>query len=362
MPISIFIRADSNSRIGIGHVLRCLAFAQAWQDEGVTARFIGRIDSSGLKERIIDEGFKFIPLCGSDLSNQEALKIKEIIEAYKSNDIEKESKPKSDSNRTVWIILDGYQFDTIYQKELKKFGYRILVMDDTALHSEYYADIIVNQNFNAKFLNYRSESHPSLLLGLEYATLLKNFRKFKDKQSSFSPKVKRILLSLGGSDSKNITSKIVQALNRCKISSFCVDIVVGPENLYIDEIRKVLISALYRFRILIDVKNMPNLMSHADMAICSGGTTCRELLYMRVPSMVIITSKNQHEAVESLHGAGAILSLGCWKNLDIEAFSNLMSKFIQDVELRRKLHENAKKLCICLGADQIVSEMKRKSN
>jgi len=30
----LYIRADADGKIGTGHIMRCIALAQAWQDQG----------------------------------------------------------------------------------------------------------------------------------------------------------------------------------------------------------------------------------------------------------------------------------------------------------------------------------------
>jgi spore coat polysaccharide biosynthesis predicted glycosyltransferase SpsG len=59
---NIFIRADSTAQIGAGHLMRCLALAQAWQDQAGKVTFISHCESDQIKQRILDEGFDFVPI------------------------------------------------------------------------------------------------------------------------------------------------------------------------------------------------------------------------------------------------------------------------------------------------------------
>lgn len=58
----LLIRADANTRIGTGHLMRCLALAQAWQDRGGQTTFITACDSDKLLQQLRDEGFQVIQL------------------------------------------------------------------------------------------------------------------------------------------------------------------------------------------------------------------------------------------------------------------------------------------------------------
>ncbi|HBE44958.1 MAG TPA: hypothetical protein DDW17_05775 [Deltaproteobacteria bacterium] len=61
---------------------------------------------------------------------------------------------------------------------------------------------------------------------------------------------------------------------------------------------------------------MPELIAWADLAISSGGSTCWELGFMRIPHMVIILAQNQQLVAEGIAKAGMGLNLGWHNNID----------------------------------------------
>jgi len=48
----LLIRADATPRMGTGHVMRCLALAQAAQDLGMDVRFLARVEVPWVQERL----------------------------------------------------------------------------------------------------------------------------------------------------------------------------------------------------------------------------------------------------------------------------------------------------------------------
>jgi hypothetical protein len=100
------------------------------------------------------------------------------------------------------------------------------------------------------------------------------------------------------------------ALRRIALPQLEIRVVVGPSN----PDRALLDNAVKEFpcslTLLTDVRNMPDLMAWADLAVSAGGEPCYELKLMKAPLFLITMASSHDLTVKSLVKRKAAISPG----------------------------------------------------
>lgn len=338
---SLIVRADAGSQIGNGHLMRCLALAQAWHAEGGRAIFLSHCESQAVRSGIEAAGFGFVPLekphpDPSDFRCSVAL-IKEV--------------------EAEWLVLDGYQFGPTFQKALRDMGQRLLFVDDTAHQPEYHANVLLNQNINSDRLAYRCDPDTKILLGPSFALLRSEFGAWYAWSREIPRIAKRVIVTLGGGDPDNVTLKVIRALDRIEIEGLEAVAVIGGSNPHLEELRHVAENASTGIRIEYNAKNMPALMSWADVAISGAGSTCWELAFMALPSLIIITADNQVGIAEGLSEAGSVINLGWFDRLPEQEISRSLLELLLAYDLRAQMSAAGRALVDGRGAARVTATM-----
>ena len=218
--MTLLIRADGNARIGTGHIMRCLALAQAWQCKGGKVVFAMVDSTPSIERRLSGEGMEFVRLDSSPGSLADATQT--INQALIC--------------QAPWIVADGYYFGATWQKEIKDAGSRLLIIDDFAHAEHYYADLVLNQNLHADANLYAPREHYTrLLLGTRYVQLRREFLDWRNWQREIPAVARHILITLGGSDPDNVTGKVIHALDFMQDVEAVV--VVGGSNPNLDSLQ-----------------------------------------------------------------------------------------------------------------------------
>ena len=340
--MNILIRADASTYIGTGHIMRCLALAQAWQDQGGRAIFILSNKSPALEARLLSEQMLILHLSVEVGSDEDAHQTVDFAYQFAAK----------------WVVVDGYHFGAKYQKAIKNFGNSLLFFDDCGHANYYYADLVLNQNISAhQDLYINREPYTKLLLGTDYTLLRKEFCQWLQWHRKINLVASKILVTLGGSDPDNVTLKVIQALQLVNSDNLEVIVVVGGSNPHYEKLQTEVAKSRILITLQQNVTNMPELMAWADIAIAAGGSTNWELAFMGLPSLVITVADNQKDITAKLDRQGVIINLGWHQNVTIEGLSLAIQDLIGDRPHRETMSKKGQQLVDGNGAKRVVSAM-----
>lgn len=298
----VLFRADANSQIGMGHVMRCLSIADAFRETGQDAVFLlADNHAAGIVEL---RGYKAVVLNSSYREMEEELSLWPVF----NPDI---------------IIVDSYFVSNFYLEKLKEKA-KLVYLDDMASFP-YPVDILVNYNAYGIDIDYsklyrQSISEPDYVLGISYAPLREMFAGLSKKIQN--KRVSDILFSTGGSDDLHIALNLVKS----KPENYHYHILIGAMNTDKAEIKK-LAALQENIQIHEDVQDMKSLISGCDIAISAAGSTLYEICACGVPLITYIVADNQ------IPGAVAFEKLGLAENCgDMRGKEDVVSSLIRSVE------------------------------
>ena len=338
----LLIRADANTHMGTGHVMRCMALAQAWQNSGGQVSLTASSLPPALTERLRAEGITLDTIAVEPGSREDAQQTAELARSL----------------HVQWVVVDGYQFGADYQRTLKKAGLRVLFVDDYGHAGAYCADLVLNQNSYAHEGLYADRSSQTrLLLGPQYVLLRREFWPWRGWRREIPAVACKVLVTMGGSDPDNVTLRVIQVLEQIKVPSLEATVVVGGGNPHYVELEAFAQSSHHHIRVEQNVVDMPALMAWADVAVTAGGTTCYELSLMGLPALIIVLAENQRPSAAALAAAGVGWDLGWHSLIDVPAMADALGRLRADPDARIAMMRHGQALSDGHGSVRVVAEL-----
>ena len=284
MNISILTECGGN--IGYGHISRCSAVYQAFEDKGITAELIVHGDKQA--ENILAGKRYQIADWINDMSK--------LLSVLERSDI---------------AIIDSYLAGVeVYDLVSKHVDTGVYFDDD--LRIDYPKGIIVNGAISAEDLNYPVKDGVSYLLGASYFPLRKEFCNAVAKEVRHE--VETLLVTCGGSDMKNLTPTIQTFL----------------KDTYPDLHKKIIVTSLFQniaqikkqqdknTELLCDLSaiDFREAMYNSDIAISTGGQTLYELASMGLPTIAVSIAENQAQNICGWFKTGLMEYAGNYKDKD----------------------------------------------
>jgi UDP-2,4-diacetamido-2,4,6-trideoxy-beta-L-altropyranose hydrolase len=333
--MQLIVRADATSAIGSGHLMRCLALAQAWAGNKDSVHFVSRCESASISASVRGEGFVLHAVQDVD-AGWDA--IEDLVKA----------EPGSA------LVLDGYGFNAADHERGRSLGMPVLAIDDNAHLPNYAADLIVNQNPYANELCYSAAAHSRLLLGTQYALLRREFAARRLAERECRENACRILVTLGGSDPDNVSLKVVEACQQTTGTEACV--VAGPANCHLDELRSA-VRGDSRIHIETATTAMSRWMAWAEMAVIGAGSTCWECCYMGLPAITIVLAENQKRIAEWMAEARITVNLGWHTEVSVARISRAIGTLAAAQPMRTAMNQRGQKLVDGRGAARVAQAL-----
>lgn len=307
----LYIRADANATIGTGHMMRCLAIAQAVEGQGQQVTFIVADDMGA--QFILERGYPCIKLDSAwDDLDVEIEKILNLIRRYSIQQ----------------LFLDSYYVTTKYLKAMNQVT-EVTYLDD--LHQiEYPCKRLINYAIYAGHFLYPLDWEiEELYLGCKYTPLRKEFQNLPKKITRSN--VENVLVLSGGTDTYHFLLQMLEViLKEEKFSDIQFHIVSGK---YASDDLKMrdMAKSMENIHLYSNLTHMSTYMQQADVAISAGGTTLYELCACGTPTICYALADNQLENVLGFQKEDIMFYGGDIRRDDV-SINNIHQKLLQWID------------------------------
>lgn len=377
----VVIRADANSKIGMGHVMRCLSVADALLKRGEEVLFVTADDTpvplltkKGIPYRVLH----------TDYADMEA-ELPELWEVLRELPQGAESPDAALAQKNTSILVDSYYVTEKYLAALKK-RITTIYMDDIYAFS-YPVDMLINYNIYGEEMGYEKDAafaDTKLLLGTEYVPLREEFsagagyaqsrKELSAETENVTPAEDRlhqtaeqgrtadggILITTGGSDSFNLAGQLLmEAMKYDALKEKEYHVVSGSLNPHIGELQ-ALAQKHENIHIHCNVTNMAELMAESEVALSAGGSTLYELCAVGVPVIAFSFAENQERLVQTFVKRGIAQYGGNYRTDGNKMIQNTIAgleTLLEDKNLRTEYRKKARTLVDGKGAERIAEAL-----
>lgn len=377
----VVIRADANSKIGMGHVMRCLSVADALLKRGEEVLFVTADDTpvplltkKGVPYRVLH----------TDYADMEA-ELSELWEVLRELPQGAESPDATLAQKNTSILVDSYYVTEKYLAALKK-RITTIYMDDIYAFS-YPVDMLINYNIYGEEMGYEKDAafaDTKLLLGTKYVPLREEFsagagygqsrKELSAETENVTPAEDRlhqtaeqgrtadggILITTGGSDSFNLAGQLLmEAMKYDALKEKEYHVVSGSLNPHIGELQ-ALAQKHENIHIHCNVTNMAELMAESEVALSAGGSTLYELCAVGVPVIAFSFAENQERLVQTFVKRGIAQYGGNYRTDGNKMIQNTIAglqKLCGDEALKTEYRRKALQLVDGRGAERIAEAL-----
>lgn len=322
--MKIIIVTEGSSKIGFGHITRCMSLYQAFREKELPVQFVVNGDSTieHLLENTEHSIFNWL---------EESRRFFKLLD---TSDI---------------LIIDSYLADkSFYEKISESVALAVYIDDNKRI--DYPRGTVINGSILAEKMDYPQVNEVKYLLGSQYIPLRREFWNVPEKETKKS--LKNIMVTFGGDDLRNLTPDILKILvngyphiNKKIVIGRGFEKISEIENLKDDTTELIYYPG---------ARGMLQTMLDSDLAISAGGQTLYELARTGVPTIAIGVAHNQINNVKNWQEVGFVEFAGFWDNENLQEHIKGKLKLLEGPDLRINKSKIGKMSVNGKGAVKIV--------
>lgn len=334
MPSDLaYLRADVSRSLGLGHISRAIAMANALEERGIKPIvFCRNLDCDG------DNVFKIFN------------KHRNIIREIHSEDEFIFALEREKAKYLFVDLLEGPNYAALVPR------LRIIFprYHTTCFDSFFEKDLIFDLYVSTAFVG--TAPHGNSLIGYKYFICpgdLKPLVAIKE----VSKEIRRVLLTFGGSDPRCITPTIVRML--CvAYPGIQFTVVVGPGFAPAERKELLGLAAQYgNIECAVEPEHLGYLYLASDFAITSGGLTKFETALFGLPSFIIANNQQEEELSKEFSALGSSIFIGRADQLDSQKLMDTFRQLIaQDVRLG-EMSRRGRQILDIYGGERVVEHI-----
>jgi len=318
-PRRVVFRTRGNHRQGMGDLHGCLAMAREFQSRGSEVSFLAEPDPEAVAFcRDADIG-----LIAADGTRADAEALGRL-----SPDC---------------LIVNMLKSDADYLSALLTHAGLLVTVDDDGPAAPL-ADLRINPLYPI----------PNSLTDPAFVPLKDAFQRLHDAPRDLRQPVRRLLVTLGGSDTFGFTPLAVRAMAGLP-PEVHVEIVVGPAFTHQTQLEAALRTlAGHRCETAGNVCDMPDRILRADLAVCAGGLTLFEMACLGTPAVVICGEPFEEQTAAALAARGFGIDLGYGGDCIETDVAEAVASLIDDPNARERMGVRGRELVDGRGAHRCV--------
>lgn len=328
----ILIRVDGDHAIGLGHIYRMRALAQALVAEGAEVRVLtlaGTVGATLLR----DAGLTVEELPRSD--DHESLR--RLVSVW----------------RPAVVVIDTLETTDDTLAALRPENGALVTIDDVGAGLRL-ADAVINP-IVFHWGRYRAEEcRARLFEGPAYMMLQPEARERAAHDPAIPPRAERLLLTFGGTDTRNVTERVLEAVNRLD-GPLTLRVNLGPGAAPSPRFDAAAAKTPHRLTVM---RGCPSLIAEfaaADLVLCAGGVMLYEVAALGVPAAAVATEDHETTNIAYWAARGTAVPLGHHAALDPGRVAEEVGRLLNDQPARRAMSMRGRALVDGRGLARCVA-------